>query len=209
MSSQHDNRLTRIGNGTKPYYGIYRCACGIEKQIYDYSVRYGTSTSCGCRRSEWTQQHNRGNQHGRKHGMYATRVHRIWRGMMNRCYDARTLGYELWGGRGITVCERWRGKHGFENFLADMGEPPSTKHSIDRIDNDGNYEPGNCRWATAKEQLRNRRTNWNVTFGGKTQCISAWVEELGIPRPTLTNRLKRGWSVERAMTEPVRLHKNK
>ena len=110
--------------------------------------------------------------------------------------------YANYGGRGITVCDRWL--NSFENFLADMGECPEGL-SIDRFpDNDGNYEPRNCRWATAKEQQRNRRNNSILTIGFRTQCISAWSEESGIASKTISQRiLKLGWSPEDAVFTPV------
>ena len=124
-----------------------------------------------------------------------------WNAMKQRCSDPRCRSYPRYGGRGITVCERWLGKSGFSNFLADMGEKPSASHSIDRIDNDKGYSPENCRWASNKSQSVNKSTNSLVTFRGKTQCVSEWALELGIDRQCLRDRLFRyGWSLERAMT---------
>lgn len=125
--------------------------------------------------------------------------------MINRCRNARSPYYHLYGGRGIKVCERWKGKNGFLNFLQDMGRRPSPKHSIDRIDNNGNYEPGNCRWATRIEQNRNRRDNRLVTFNGQTKCIAEWCDETGLPEKSVRARLwLLGWSVEDALTTPIR-----
>lgn len=129
-----------------------------------------------------------------------SKIYRVWRNMLNRCHNPNVPAYKNYGGRGITVCESWEK---FENFLADMGEQPVGK-TLDRINNDGNYEPGNCRWATPAEQIRNRRTTTLLTFGGVTQCIADWAAEIGIGDATLRHRLKIGWPVEKALTTPVR-----
>jgi hypothetical protein len=136
----------------------------------------------------------------RARGVYRDSEYRSWDGLIRRCTCSAEPSWHNYGGRGITVCERWLS---YENFLADMGPKPSRKHSLDRIDVNGNYEPGNCRWATVNEQQRNRRNNKLVTFGSKTQCLTAWAEELHLPLYTLSQRLNRGWSVEKAFTEPV------
>jgi len=114
--------------------------------------------------------------------------------MLARCHYTNAINYHRYGGRGVTVCDRWLK---FGNFLADMGRKPSPKHSIDRTDNEGNYEPGNCRWATAKEQCRNTRRNRTLTHDGKTMCMAAWAEKLGITWATLSWRIKHGWSPDR------------
>lgn len=108
----------------------------------------------------------------------------------------------MYGGRGIKVCERWM--ESFANFIADMGARPSEEHSLDRIDNNGNYEPGNCRWATATEQSRNKRNNRLLTVFGETKPLSAWVEDsrCAVSRESLKDRVRRGWDVEKALTTP-------
>lgn len=119
--------------------------------------------------------------------------------MLRRCEWPGAGGYRNYGARGITVCARW---HTFEHFLADMGERPSLGHSIDRIDNDGHYEPGNCRWATASEQRSNTRFNHLLTFRGETLTLAQWADRLGMGRTTLDGRINRfGWTVERALSE--------
>lgn len=128
--------------------------------------------------------------------------------MQTRCHNPNSEDYPNYGGRGIRVCERWRTD--FAAFLADMGPRPSSRHSIDRFPNqDGNYEPGNCRWATAKEQQNNRRNNNFLTHAGLTLTITEWSLRTGLSRQTILHRLKRGQSVSRALTEPVNSKKSR
>lgn len=122
--------------------------------------------------------------------------------MIGRCRNKRQREFNSYGARGITVCDRWQGPEGFANFFADMGPRPSEGHSIDRINNDGNYEPGNCRWATRTEQNNNSRHNRRFTIRGETLTLREWSKRNGICEGTISNRLKRGWSPERAVTTP-------
>ena len=124
--------------------------------------------------------------------------------MRARCEKPYIGNFHRYGGRGIKVCDRWQQ---FENFLADMGLKPSAKHSIDRVDVDGNYEPGNCRWATATEQARNTRQNRLVTVDGVTRCVAEWAEVNGIKYVTVKMRLRSGWSETAAVTTPVAARK--
>lgn len=136
----------------------------------------------------------------RSHGLSHTKTHRAWGLMKNRCSNVRDRYYSDYGGRGIKVCERWLK---FENFLADMGLSPAGT-SIDRIDNNRGYEPGNCRWATAVEQARNKRTTRFATLDGQTLPITEWCERIGIKYWTVMCRINmRGWSVEEALTTPL------
>ncbi len=130
-----------------------------------------------------------------------TRIYQAYSSMVHRCYSIGRQNYKYYGGRGIKICDRW--KDSFENFYEDMGERPDGK-TLDRIDNDGDYTPENCRWATRKEQQRNTRKNVMLTYNGRTQCIAAWAEEYGLHPSILHGRLyKCGWSVERALVRPV------
>jgi hypothetical protein len=133
--------------------------------------------------------------------MYGTPSWEVWQGMLARCSNPNATGYHRYGGRGIKVCDRW--KYSFSNFYEDMGDKPEG-YTLERINNDGDYEPENCRWDSFKEQMRNRSNNVNVTYKGRTQCISAWEEEFGFSHGTVWNRIYTyGWSVEKAISTPV------
>lgn len=135
-----------------------------------------------------------------KHPLYPT-----WFNMHQRCNNKNATSYPRYGARGIKVCDRWSGKYGFRNFLLDMGDKPSSKHSIDRIDNDGHYDPINCKWSTIKEQALNRRSNTAVSFNGTTKTISEWAADAGIKRSTLSQRFYTyKWSIEKCLLRPVR-----
>lgn len=125
-----------------------------------------------------------------------------WLKMRRRCLYPLDPRYKDYGGRGIFVCERWL--KSFENFYLDMGPPPTRKHQIDRINNDGPYSPENCRWATTLEQARNRRQNIRVTHNGLTLCLMDWQHKTGIRWNTIRERLSRGWDADRALTTPAR-----
>lgn len=138
---------------------LFQCDCGREHEAVIGSVRFGAIQSCGCLHRMIAT----------KHGRSKTPEHGAWGAMISRCRNPNVKEYKHYGGRGITVAERWLE---FANFFADMGERPSPLHSLDRINNNGNYEPGNCRWATAKEQQRNRRTTRIVKLNGKEMTIT-------------------------------------
>lgn len=134
-----------------------------------------------------------------RHGCTHSSEHNAWRNLWNRCTNPNFLQFKDYGGRGIKVCRRW---DKFENFLADMGKKPSPKHSLDRKNNDGNYTPKNCRWATRAEQMRNTRRNCLVTHEGRIRVLTDWCLEKRINVNTVKARLRSGWSVSRALTVP-------
>ena len=140
-----------------------------------------------------------------KYGMYPrkrTKTYRSWESMKQRCLNPRFSSFKWYGGKGVRICERWLGEKGFKNFLNDMGEVPAGL-TLERIDNDGNYEPSNCRWATKKEQCRNRRTTRQLTFNGKTQSAASWAEELGLNAGTLYSRIYKGLDDTTALTRKI------
>jgi hypothetical protein len=125
----------------------------------------------------------------------------VWHGMKNRCSDPTSQRWHRYGGRGIRVCDRWL--NSFENFYADMGPRPGPDYQIDRIDNDGDYEKSNCRWVTRLVNSNNKESNRMIEFRGKTQSLSQWAREVGLTKGALETRMNTGWTVERALTEPV------
>jgi hypothetical protein len=168
--------------------------------VQQTSLRSGASASCGCLNREVTTARNL------THGKSKTPVHNRWLMMLSRCRNPRDADFCHYGGRGIRVCDRWAAS--FEAFLADMGEPPAPRMEIDRIDNDGAYEPGNCRWATHKENLRHTRRSRFLEHDGLRLTVSQWAERLGIGEATIRTRIDRyGWSVADALTRPVEHHR--
>ena len=139
------------------------------------------------------------------HGLAGTSINDCYHSMKSRCYNKNDKDYALYGGRGIKVCKRWRDS--FEAFFEDMGPKPSPKYSLDRYPNkDGDYEPGNCRWATWREQQNNRRNNRRLTLNGKTHTITQWERITGISNHTIRARIRMGWSVEKALTTPIGMY---
>lgn len=171
------------------------CECGVVKEYRIYALRNGNTRSCGCLSKEVSGLGLR------THGLSRTTEYGIWQGILQRCFNEDSDNYRHYGGRGITVCDRWKS---FANFYEDMGPRPSLKHSIDRKDNNGNYEPSNCRWATPKEQGRNRRISYLVEHDGETKCVAEWAEHYGLSPTVLYGRLVQlGWTFEKAVSWPV------
>jgi hypothetical protein len=160
---------------------MWNCRCDCGKFTVAAASNIGRTTfSCGCLAKETATKILRGNTHTLTHGMAGTPEYQTWTRIKLRCHDPNNPKYYAYGARGISVCERWR--NSFENFYSDMGPKPSAIHSIDRIDNDGNYEPGNCRWALGLTQARNARFNRRVTIDGITLCVAEWCDILAVPR---------------------------
>lgn len=134
--------------------------------------------------------------------MSDTAEYGAWEHMKTRCYNKKVSDYKNYGGRGIKVCDEWR--NSFLAFYKDMGEKPTPKHTLDRIDNDGDYEPGNVRWATRLDQANNRRSNHWLTIGDETLTLSQWSKEIGINYYTLKSRLRRGWSTKKILKQSSR-----
>lgn len=159
---------------------ICQCECGTELLVRSAMLRRGLTRSCGCLRKDTTRKRMQ------THGLSKTPTYQIWAGMMGRCFVNSHSAFERYGGRGITVCDRWLT---FENFLNDMGERPDGL-SLDRINNNGSYSPDNCRWTDVHTQLNNRRTSRFLTYQGRTQTHAEWERELGFGIGMIHNRLK-------------------
>lgn len=180
------------------------CDCGKEVTVMAQSLTRQRTKSCGCYgREVWREQAAVMRSHKKKgHGCYGTPTHKSWTSMHARCTYPGTNGYHNYGGRGIGVCERWEK---FENFLSDMGERPRGT-TIERKDQNGNYEPSNCVWATNGEQARNRRNNHLIEFQGITKCLSDWASDIGVTPTTLMKRIA-SWTLGDALTRPKNLQK--
>lgn len=171
------------------------CECGKNKIVHGFNIEAGNIKSCGCLRNELLVLRSI------KHGYGATPIYHVWASMRQRCNSQNAVVYKYYGGRGIRICDRWL--NSFENFYADMGEKPEGM-SIERIDNDGDYEPDNCYWSTHFQQSRNMRSNKYITFNGKTLCHVDWSRLIGGGDNLVYQRLKLGWSEERAISVPVK-----
>ena len=173
---------------------ICRCECGNVVKRTTGELNAGRRLSCGCIRTgamgAW--------KNGKRERLYI-----VWCDIIQRCFDKNDPGYQRYGARGITICDEWR--HNYPAFREwAFANGYNEQLTIDRIDNDGDYSPDNCRWTTAKVQSRNKSTNVLITYQGETHCISEWSEILGFKYSTLRERLRRGWSVEKAITTPLK-----
>jgi hypothetical protein len=185
------------------WHWLCKCDCGNEKIISGVNIRSGHTQSCGCYNRERTLETHI------THGKTDSKIHYTYINMKQRCLNSNHPEYHNYGGRGITVCERWLGSEGFINFYRDMGDPP-VKHELDRINNNGDYEPGNCRWATSSEQSRNTRMTIMLERNGENKSLSDWADIFNIRAKTLWSRLYVSkWDQERAFTEPVRNRRRK
>lgn len=174
---------------------VCRCTCGTIKAVAAANLKSGNTTSCGCFALEAKRSRKK---HGDTCDGKRSSEHRIWTSMIERCHNNNSRAYKWYGARGIVVCDAWRTS--FATFLSDVGRRPGKEYSIDRFpDNNGNYEPGNVRWATRKEQANNTRSNRLVTAWGKTQNVSQWARELNVKASAVYARLARGWSDENAL----------
>lgn len=177
---------------------LCQCDCGTERVVRGDKLRSGSTISCGCLSADQSRVHGL-----RSHPLYDT-----WNGIVQRCTNPNYSAYAGYGGRGVSICDRWLsgedGLSGVECFLADVGARPSPQHSIDRINNDLGYEPNNVRWATPKEQQRNQRTNRIIEIGGERICLSEACERTGVNYATAGGRLRRGWAPEQIFAGHLR-----
>lgn len=173
-------RLTAIACVSKNKGGLNQwlciCLCGTETVTTQKNLANGGTQSCGCIYDELFRK-NFIEHDTATHGLSKTPEYKTWKGMRYRCINPNEPNYKYYGGRGISVCKRWQT---FENFISDMGKRPTPKHTIDRINNMGNYTPKNCKWSTHAEQMRNTRANRMFTHEGKTMCAKDWSDHLGL-----------------------------
>lgn len=186
------NRLKLI-EYTSNGKGIFLCECGTVKEISRYNVERGAVKSCGCLFKE--------HPNNTKHSGSGTRLYIIWKGIRQRCNNPNCKIFKNYGGRGIKLCDEWNDFNNFKEWAMINGYKDNL--SIDRIDVNGNYTPDNCRWVTNKIQANNKRNNRLLTLNGTTKTMSEWSEETGIKVSTIWERLNKGWSVERALSQKV------
>ena len=209
LTGQTFNRWTVIcqveGHNGKTTW-LCRCVCGTERVVLGTDLKANKSKSCGCLKREVSSK--RAKIRNKTHGDSGKRLHVIWLGLSRRCYNPNEPHYNLYGGRGIKVCDEWRGNYvAFRDWALANGY--DDKLTLDRIDSNGNYEPSNCRWATMKVQQNNRRNNHLLEWNGQAHNISEWAEMLNIDCRTITSRLYRGWSVEETLSVPVKTKSRK
>lgn len=174
---------------------ICRCSCGTVRSVSATRLTRGVTQSCGCGQRDYMRAAFT------THGLSKTAEYRSWKGMIQRCENANLKHYERYGGRGISVCKKWR--NSFTAFLADVGPRPGPGYSLERKNNDLGYQPNNTIWADWKTQQRNKRSNHYLTFRGITKTLAGWAEVLKTRSSALWYRLRQGWSVEETLTIPV------
>jgi hypothetical protein len=194
----------KTGSKVRHAFQVCQCECGTCKIVKVGTLKRSLSQSCGCERNKLHKERRTTHGHAGGVNKKVSGEYAVWHAMRRRCYGVNTKAYPDYGGRGIKVCDRWLEPdgRGFMNFLEDMGRRPSPKHSIDRIDVNGNYEPRNCRWATRSEQNRNRRDTRYIEYNGQKKSLTCWSEQTGLNASCISFRLKSGWSVEDALTKP-------
>ena len=203
--------LAHRPKGRKCRHWECRCDCGVVKVVSGDNLKAGLSVNCGCQRKIKMLGNTISLIHGRRSGGRLSPEYTTWNSLKRRCSNLHEKAYKNYGGRGIKVCDRWlRGTKelsAFECFLQDMGPRPSPELSIDRINNDGNYEPSNCRWATVMEQANNRRAprreGRQIVFKGESRNISEWERLLGLPAGLVCKRVYKGWTDEEALSTPL------
>ncbi len=183
--------------GNKMY--TCKCKCGTIRLLAGYRLRKGVTKSCGCLSAELASVRNRRWPKGYERTLYS------WEAMIDRCTNPNHLHYKDYGGRGILICNRWME---FENFLFDMGIKEKGFY-IERIDNNGNYEPSNCKWATSLEQARNRRNTTFLTIDGITRPLTEWACISNVHYKTIHDRIKHGWDVKKAVFQSIEVYKNR
>lgn len=198
LTNKKFGRLTVLSKSkigpNKRWLWFCKCSCGTEKEIDGQTLRAGESQSCGCFNAD--QKRLICFQRNTTHGMGKTKIYKIWIDMRNRCNNPNNNQYHRYGAKGIFVDPKW---DNFMGFFNDMGYPPSAKHSIDRINTYGPYSKNNCRWVLPVVQQNNRTNNRLITHNGKTFTLQQWAKLTGIPRKTISNRIDRGWPVDKSL----------
>lgn len=202
LAGRRFGRLTVVAHHKEKYKElkwVCKCDCGGEIKALAINLLGGRTKSCGCLRREHAEITAERNRRNATHRRLPKEVYKSWRAMHDRCLNPNHIHYDKYGGRGIKICDRWL--NSFEAFRDDMGpRPPGT--SLERIDNDGDYEPGNCRWATQVEQSRNTSRVRVLEAFGRKQCLAAWAEEFNLSKDTIARRLRRGWPLEEILNGP-------
>ena len=200
LKGQKYNRLLVIGDAIKKdgvYYCPCKCDCGNEALVRKDALVRGKTKSCGCLRGK----HPTNSKYSKR-----SRLYHVWYGMKRRCENPKDISYHRYGGRGITVCEEWSNSYeAFVDWAMESGYDPNSKHkecTLDRIDNNGNYEPSNCRWANMTVQSNNRRNSVLITYQGETLTVAEWAKKVGLNHGALLNRINQGWDIEVALTTP-------
>jgi len=195
------SEFVRFQRGRNRRFCRCECECGTVVDVRQEHLGSRNTRSCGCLQQETRKASLT------THGMSDLAEFNIWMGMRDRCLNPRSPAYANYGGRGITICERWL--HSFPAFLADIGSRPSPIHTLERKENSVGYNPGNCVWATRADQANNTRRNIVLTFNGLSLTLARWSRKTGIKYRTLGDRFYRGWPVERILTQPVQVHNAK
>ncbi len=194
-------RLTVISkDSTNNKKWICECECGKVKSIWQSNLTTGRTLSCGCLASEITARRNY------KHGGSKERLYEVWENMRKRCSNPKNNRYKNYGGKGVKVCDEWQEYKVFREWAYATGYDEFAEYgqcTIERIDVGGNYEPSNCTWKTIKEQCYNRTSNKILTYNGKSQTLTEWENEIGCGKYIIGNRLRKGWTVEEALSIPI------
>lgn len=201
--------LTALGPVRKSKNGriiwLCQCKCGNMTEVRTSHLMSGHTQSCGCLGSRMSA-----GERFSTHGLGKTKEYGSWAGIIQRCTNPNDVRYPDYGGRGITICEEWRHSFlAFYNHVSFLSHSGEKGYSIDRIDNNSNYEPGNVRWSTAADQNRNTRRNIMLTHNGKTQCLTDWANDIGVSPRMLHKRFQNGWSTEKILLTPARKQKGK
>jgi hypothetical protein len=202
LTEQQFGRLTVVSiNREHKSYKVFwncLCSCGNTTIVPTSNLKNGHSSSCGCKTIEVSKTHGHS-------GKYISKTYKVWQTLKNRCLNPNDSNYKSYGGRGISLEDRW---NFFENFLEDMGEAPEGL-SIERIDNDKGYNKDNCKWASVYEQARNKRSNINITLDEITRCLEDWCKIYNINRNTVNARIRLGWSIQTALNTAGSCYKGK